>query len=92
MKNCLNQRMKMYCTVSLVSVKSIFLKMEDFLCVLKIVSIYLFLIKIKFEAVLRKKENHFYLSLTSKIKLTHYLLLMLFRVKKPDLNSSPQKK
>ena len=66
MKTCLNQGMKMYCTASLISVKSIFLKMEDFLCVLKIVSIYLFLIKIKIEAVLRKKRKSFLLFIADK--------------------------
>ena len=66
MKTCLNQGMKMYCTASLISVKSIFLKMEDFLCVLKIVSICLFLIKIKIEAVLRKKRKSFLLFIADK--------------------------
>ena len=56
----------MYCTASLISVKSIFLKMEDFLCVLKIVSICLFLIKIKIEAVLRKKRKSFLLFIADK--------------------------
>ena len=66
MKTCLNQGMKIYCTASLISVKSIFLKMEDFLCVLKIVSICLFLIKIKIEAVLRKKRKSFLLFIADK--------------------------
>ena len=66
MKTCLNQGMKMYCTASLISVKSIFFKMEDFLCVLKIVSICLFLIKIKIEAVLRKKRKSFLLFIADK--------------------------
>ena len=66
MKTCLNQGMKMYCTASLISVKSIFLKMEDFLCVLKIVSICLFLIKIKIEAVLRKERKSFLLFIADK--------------------------